>query len=88
MAPDPNDRRPVGFESGESGGRTWHPDPLNPQMKPPVKLWLPEPTVQEQYMPDAPPEAQRPPPPPAEERRRSLALEKVCGTCGLNWCDS
>ena len=21
-------------------GRTWHPDPLNPQMKPPVKLWL------------------------------------------------
>lgn len=71
MAPDPNDRRPVGFESGESGGRTWHPDPLNPQMKPPVKLWLPEPTVQEQYMPDAPPEAQRPPPPPPEERRRS-----------------
>jgi len=48
LASDPNDRR---FESGEGGtgaGRNWHPDPLNPQMKPPMKLWLPEPTVQEQ----------------------------------------
>lgn len=60
MQPDPNDRRPVGFESGEGGhGRTWHPDPLNPQMKPPVKLWLPEPTVQEQIPHDGPPEPQR-----------------------------
>ena len=25
--------------------RTWHPDPLNPQMKPPVKLWLSRPWI-------------------------------------------
>ncbi|CAJ1392032.1 unnamed protein product [Effrenium voratum] len=49
LQPDPNDRRPVGFEEGH--GRSWHPDPLNPAMKPPVKLWLPEPTVQEQMPP-------------------------------------
>lgn len=72
MQPDPNDRRPVGFESGEGGhGRTWHPDPLNPQMKPPVKLWLPEPTVQEQIAQSSAPELQRHHQPPADDRRRS-----------------
>ncbi|CAK9089882.1 Hypothetical protein SCF082_LOCUS42404 [Durusdinium trenchii] len=66
MQPDPNDRRPVGFESAPALWRffftTWHPDPLNPQMKPPVKLWLPSPRQ------SSAPELQRHHQPPADDR--------------------
>jgi len=45
--------------------RHWLPDPVHPQMKPPVKLWLPEPSA------DQPQQNHGIPPPPPSERRRS-----------------
>jgi len=46
-------------EDGVTAQR-WHPDPSNPQLKPPMKLWLPKPSA-----PDPPP----PPGPPGPPRQ-------------------
>eukprot|EP00927_Polykrikos_kofoidii_P045633 TRINITY_DN3966_c0_g4_i1.p1 TRINITY_DN3966_c0_g4~~TRINITY_DN3966_c0_g4_i1.p1 ORF type:complete len:840 (+),score=178.25 TRINITY_DN3966_c0_g4_i1:121-2520(+) len=55
--------------------RLWQPDPSNPQLKPPIKLWLPEPSsndpamITEPLLPHQRPHPPRPEPPPEARPR-------------------
>ncbi|CAE8597011.1 unnamed protein product, partial [Polarella glacialis] len=68
--------------------KKWHPDPSNPQMKAPHKLWLPEPTVQDEksdpYGQPAPREQSRRPSPvrrdsPRRNRKRGGNFDDEAG---------